>query len=52
MSRERIIEELRFVRKEYMYHKSNENVYPLKRALTEFFAKECLRVRKLLDNSK
>lgn len=49
MSRETIILNLRFARKEYIFHKSNTNMYPLRQALTEYFAKECLKYRKLLD---
>ena len=52
MSRETIITNLRFARKEYIFHKTNENVYPLKVALIEFFGKECLKYRQLLDNQK
>ncbi len=48
MSKETIILNLRFARKEYIFHKTNSNSYPLKRALIEFFAKECLKYRQLL----
>ncbi|MCT7499461.1 hypothetical protein N5S76_06735 [Aliarcobacter cryaerophilus] len=48
MSRNKIIANLRFARKEYMFHKSNDRGYPLKRALIEYFAKECLKYRDML----
>ena len=48
MNREKIIADLRFARKEYIFHKTNSNSYPFKRALIEFFAKECLKYRKML----
>ena len=48
MSRERIIANLKFARKEFIFHKTNSNSYPLKRALIDFFAKECLKYRKML----
>ena len=48
MSRNKIIANLRFARKEYMFHKSNDRGYPLKRALIDFFAKECLKYRDML----
>lgn len=48
MSREIIITNLRFARKEYIFHKTNSNSYPLKRALIEYFAKECLKYRDML----
>ena len=48
MSREKIIANLRFVRREYVFHKTNSNSYPLKRALIEYFAKECLKYREML----
>ena len=52
MSRERIIANLKFARKEFIFHKTNSNSYPLKRALIDFFAKECLKYRQLLENQK
>lgn len=48
MSKETIILNLRFARKEYMFHKSNDREYPLKRALIEYFAKECLKYGDML----
>lgn len=48
MNREKIIADLRFARKEYIFHKSNDREYPLKRALIDFFAKECLKYREML----
>ena len=48
MSRERIIANLKFARIEFIFHKTNSNSYPLKRALIDFFAKECLKYRKML----
>lgn len=52
MSRANIIANLRFARKEFIFHKTNSNSYPLKRALIDFFAKECLKYRQLLENQK
>ena len=48
MSRNKIIANLRFVRRECVFHKTNSNSYPLKRALIEYFAKECLKYRDML----
>ncbi len=48
MNREKIIADLRFARKEFIFHKTNSNSYPLKRALIDFFAKECLKYREML----
>ena len=48
MSRNKIIANLRFARKEFIFHKTNSNSYPLKRALIDFFAKECLKYREML----
>ena len=50
--RERTIENLRFARREFIFHKTNDREYPLKRALIDFFAKECLKYRQLLENQK
>lgn len=50
--RERTIENLRFARREFIFHKTNDREYPLKEALIEYFAKECLKHRKLLDGAK
>lgn len=52
MSKEITIKNLKFARKEYIFHKSNDREYPLKRALIDFFAKECLKYRQLLENQK
>ena len=52
MNREKIIADLRFARKEYIFHKSNDREYPLKRALIKYFSKECLKYRQLLENQK
>ncbi len=48
MNREIAIKNLKFARKEYIFHKSNDREYPLKRALIDFFAKECLKYREML----
>ena len=48
MNRANIIANLRFARKEFIFHKTNSNSYPLKRALIDFFAKECLKYRDML----
>ncbi len=48
MNREIAIKNLKFARKEYIFHESNDREYPLKRALIDFFAKECLKYRKML----
>ena len=48
MSREIIIKNLKFARKEYIFHKSNDREYPLKRALIKYFSKECLKYREML----
>ena len=48
MSKETIILNLRFARKEYIFHKTNDREYPLKRALIKYFSKECLKYREML----
>ena len=48
MSRETIIINLKFARKEFIFHKTNDREYPLKEALIEYFAKECLKYRQML----
>lgn len=48
MSRERIIENLRFSRREYLFHKTKVAGYPYKAQMIEYFAKECLKYRQML----
>ncbi len=48
MNREKIIANLRFARREYIFHKTNDRKYPLQMALIEYFKKECLKYRELL----
>ncbi|MEM5557281.1 hypothetical protein AAHK07_02045 [Aliarcobacter cryaerophilus] len=52
MNREIAIKNLKFARKEYIFHKTNDREYPLKRALIKYFSKECLKYRQLLENQK
>ena len=37
MNREKIIANLRFARREYIFHKTNDRKYPLQMALIEYF---------------
>ncbi len=48
MSREKIIANLKFARKEYIFHVTNDRGYPMKAPLIEYFKNECLRYREML----